>query len=358
MDKLFGRKRIVFGLVVAAALGLVTWGFAALRAKIGDGCVLFAGTQESVKSFGGIGLEIARMGGSITVVQTLDGKPADKAGVESGDRIVKVNDEPVGEDPDIRDVVSKLRGKPGTEVTVTVKRGDATKTFTITREKIEAPETRLRFIEPKRPRIEQRKPEEFRPFGKDWPWAWRRDQAALEEYRKALRKLEEAGRKLRDSFPQPPPFREWDFPDIRYFTPFRKWDFPERRLFELHVPKWPGKPEEFRMEMDVEETDDAITIRCDMPGMKKEDIDITLKGNVLTIKGERSVEEETRDEKGRVVRRERRFGSFSRSFTIPGKVKTENIKTSYEDGVLTIFIPKEEPKPEKEKEIKIKIGVI
>lgn len=112
------------------------------------------------------------------------------------------------------------------------------------------------------------------------------------------------------------------------------------------------------MDMDVEETDDAITIRCDVPGMKKEDIDITLKGNLLTIRGKREVEEETRDEKGRVVRRERRSGSFSRSFTVPDEAKTEEIKTSYEEGVLTVVIPKGKPKEEKEKEIRIKIGTI
>jgi len=105
MDKVSGKKLVVFGLVVVAALGLVTWGFAALRAGIGGGGLLLAGNEESEESFGGIGLEIAKMDGSITVVRTLDGRPADRVGVKAGDRIVKVYGEPVGDDPDIRDAV-------------------------------------------------------------------------------------------------------------------------------------------------------------------------------------------------------------------------------------------------------------
>ena len=176
-----------------------------------------------------------------------------------------------------------------------------------------------------------------------WPWVRHGDKDALEEYREALAKLREARKKLWRSFPRP------EVPG---------WEFPRGRLHSFALPERPGEAKEFRMEMDVRETDDAITVKCDVPGMKKEDIDISLKGNLLTIKGERNVEEETKDEKGRVVRRERTFGSFSRSFTIPGSIKTENIKTSYEDGVLTIVIPKEKPKPEKEKEIKIMIDTL
>jgi len=141
---------------------------------------------------------------------------------------------------------------------------------------------------------------------------------------------------------------------------FGQWDFPEEPFSRFTVPKRQPKPKEFRMDMDVQKTDDAITIKCDMPGMKKDDIEVSLKGNVLTVTGERSVEEETKNKKGGIVRRERRFGSFSRSFTIPDKTKAEDIKTSYKDGVLTIVIPKEKPKPKpkEEKKIRIKVGTI
>jgi len=190
-----------------------------------------------------------------------------------------------------------------------------------------------------------RGPEEFWPFGRDRLRPWRGDEKGLEAYREALRQLEDARREMWRSFPQRRRFWQRDLPEM--------W-----RPFDVSVPKGPRGKEEFRMDMDVRATDDAITVKCDMPGMKKEDIDISLEGNVLTIKGERTVEEETKDEKGKVVRRERRSGSFSRSFTVPGEVKTEDIKTSYEDGVLTVIVPREKVKPEKEKAIKIKIGTI
>jgi len=339
MDKGSGKKAVVFGLMFAAAVGLVTWGFAALKSGIANAGALMAGSGEVVEGFGGLGVEITKKDGAIVVVETVDGTPAQKAGVEAGDRIVKINDEDVGDGPSIEDVVSKLRGEPGTEVTIGVQRGDETKTFTIKREKIKVPVPRIRFIERKGPRIEEWGPEGFWPFGEDWPWVWRGDKKALEDYREALRKLRDARRNLWRSFPRPPMYWEWESP-------------------ELFAPEPLREKGEFRMEMDVQETDDAITIKCDIPGMKKEDIGISLKGNLLTIKGERSVEEEKKDEKGRIVRRERRFGSFSRSFTLPGKIKTEDIKTSYENGVLTVVIPKVKAEPEKEKEIKIKIGTI
>jgi len=353
MDKVSSRKVVAFGLILALALGLVTLGFAEFRGSL-------RAEEVGGESFGGVGLEIAKQEGKVVVVTTIDDTPADKAGVQAGDRIVEINGEPVGDDPDLGDIVSKLRGEPGTEVTVTVKRGDETKTVTIKRGKIKLPEQRLRIIKRKPPRIEFRKvPEDFLRFREDWPWAqWGADKDAMKEYREALRKLEEARRKLWRSFPDPRPrwdWRGWQIPPDLY-RPFQVPDWTQK------IPDWkyffegPGHKEDFRMEMDVSETDDAITIRCDMPGMDKEDIDISLKGNVLTIKGERKVEEETKDEEGRVVRKERRFGSFARTFTLPGKVKTEDIKTSYEEGVLTIIVPKEKPKPEKE--IKIKVGTI
>jgi HSP20 family protein len=174
----------------------------------------------------------------------------------------------------------------------------------------------------------------------------------MKEYFDALRRFEDARRDLWQSLPHPPAW-ERDFPYSRFLW---KWA-PGTSPFGPQPPEAPGKVEKFRMDMDVKETDDAITVRCDMPGMNKDDIEITLKGNVLTIRGKREVEEETKDEKGNTIRRERRSGSFSRSFTLPGEVKTDEVKTSYEDGVLTIMIPKDK-EPEKEKEIKLKINTI
>jgi HSP20 family protein len=337
MGKVSGTKLVVFGAVVAAILGLVAWGFSALKSAIGEGSLCFAAEGEFEGAFGGVGLQITKKDGAIVIVEAMKDKPAQKAGVEAGDQIVKINDEALGDDPVLEDIVKKLRGEPGSEVTVAVKRGEETKSFTIKREKIEVPAPEFMVIRKGPGGIEELEPQELWPFEQGSPFVWGGDKKALEEYREALRRLREAQRKL---------WRFWG------------WDVPGG-VFRVPPPDFVPEAKEFRMDLDVRETDDAITIKCDMPGMKKEDIDISLKGKLLTIKGSRNVEEETKDEKGKIIRKERRFGSFTRSLTVPGKVKSEDIKTSYAAGVLTIVISKEPPKPEEEeKEIKINIGTI
>jgi HSP20 family protein len=356
-EKVSLRKPFAFVAVLTSVLALLTWGFLSFKGNPVGTSLGYAAENPQEGSFGGVGLQIAKKEGAIVVVEAIKGTPAREAGVEPGDRIAGINGEPVGEDPNIEDIVGKLRGEPGTEVTITVKRGEETKTFTIKRAEIKPPEPRFRVIERRGPQIREWTPEKFSPFDEDsgftWPGA---DKEALKQYRDALRKLEEARKKLWQSLPGPQP-EPWNPRDLQLppgvFTPFGG---PERTpRFE-----WPAPKDELRMEMDVTETDDAITIKCDMPGMQKDDIDVSLKGNVMTIKGERKVEEETKDEQGNVVRRERRFGSFARSFTVPEGVKPEDIKTSYENGVLTIIVPREKAAPEKEEEqgVKIKIGTI
>ena len=348
------RKPFAFVAVLASLLALLTWGFFLFKGNLVGTSLGYAAENPQDGSFGGVGLQIAKKEGAIVVVEAIKGTPAQEAGLEAGDSIREINGEPVGEDPNIEDVVAKLRGQAGTEVTIAVKRGEETKTFTIKRAEIKPPEPRFRVIERRGPQIREWTPEKFSPFDEDsgftWPGA---DKEALKQYRDALRKLEEARKKLWQSLPGP----QWDP---------RDWQLPPGVFTPFGVPgrmprfEWPAPKDELRMEMDVTETDDAITIKCDMPGMQKDDIDVSLKGNVLTIKGERKVEEETKDEEGKVVRLERRFGSLARSFTVPEGVKPEDIKTSYENGVLTIIVPREKAAPEKEEEqgVKIKIGTI
>lgn len=102
--------------------------------------------------------------------------------------------------------------------------------------------------------------------------------------------------------------------------------------------------------LDLSETDQAVDVRMDVPGIKSDDIDIQLNGNLLTVSGTRKEEKE---EKGRTFHRlERRCGSFSRSVTLPCAVKEDKIDAQYHDGVLTISLPKcEEAKARK---IKVK----
>ena len=89
--------------------------------------------------------------------------------------------------------------------------------------------------------------------------------------------------------------------------------------------------------MDVRETPDGFNCRVDLPGVKEEEVDISLTGNRLTISGQR--QEETRDERDRYHSYECSYGSFSRSFMLPEGVDTDNVKAEMKDGVLNVSIP-------------------
>jgi HSP20 family protein len=92
--------------------------------------------------------------------------------------------------------------------------------------------------------------------------------------------------------------------------------------------------------VDIRETDDDVTLLVDLPGMKKEDVDVTLENNVLTVSGERKFDrEESNDNYHRI---ERSYGSFTRSFTLNQNVHTDKVDANFKDGVLTISLPKEE----------------
>ena len=97
--------------------------------------------------------------------------------------------------------------------------------------------------------------------------------------------------------------------------------------------------------VDIYETDaHEVVLKAELPDMKREDINLTFENGVLTLKGERKVDQETKREN--FQRMERRYGSFSRSFTLPNTVDPTRISASYRDGVLTIRLPqREEAKP-------------
>lgn len=99
--------------------------------------------------------------------------------------------------------------------------------------------------------------------------------------------------------------------------------------------------------MDVKETDDRYVITTDMPGIKKEDISITLENGVLTICGE--TKSETEEKEGeRILRQERRYGKYVRSLRLGTQVDEKGVKANYQNGVLELTLPKaEEVKPKK-----------
>ena len=96
--------------------------------------------------------------------------------------------------------------------------------------------------------------------------------------------------------------------------------------------------------VDIYDKGSEVVIHADVPGLKKDDIDIRVENNVLSLRGERKFENETKREDYHRV--ERAYGSFSRSFALPNAVDTEKIQADYKDGVLNVTLPqKEEAKP-------------
>ena len=101
---------------------------------------------------------------------------------------------------------------------------------------------------------------------------------------------------------------------------------------------------------DIKENDKEYEVTAELPGIDPKDIDITLSEGILSVKGEKKHEEE---EKGEDYHRiERRYGSFHRSFRIPGKVDVDKIDANYKDGVLKLMIPKSEGSETKKIDVK------
>ena len=104
--------------------------------------------------------------------------------------------------------------------------------------------------------------------------------------------------------------------------------------------------------VDVTEDKEKYLVKADLPGLKQEDIKVELDENVLKISGEKKHEHEEKDEKKHYHYCERSYGSFERSFALPKGTDAEHIKAKYEDGVLSVEIPKTEIKKPKEIEVK------
>ncbi|RTZ58552.1 MAG: hypothetical protein DSZ33_05735 [Gammaproteobacteria bacterium] len=100
--------------------------------------------------------------------------------------------------------------------------------------------------------------------------------------------------------------------------------------------------------MDIVEQDDAYKIIVDLPGVTQDDIDVTVHEGVLTINAERKAENIEKDDQGRVIRQERRYGKYIRSVKLAQDVQEDKVEAKYKDGVLELVLPKkEEVKPKK-----------
>jgi HSP20 family protein len=116
------------------------------------------------------------------------------------------------------------------------------------------------------------------------------------------------------------------------------------RMFEDAGRGWrgdePSSTTTWSPAVDIYETDTDITVNAELPGVDRKDIGLNLEKNVLTLKGERRFEKETKQENYHRV--ERAYGGFSRSFSIPAIVDEEKIRAEYKDGILKISLPKKE----------------
>ena len=117
----------------------------------------------------------------------------------------------------------------------------------------------------------------------------------------------------------------------------------ERNFFGSRNPLY-GKHSKNLMKTDVKETDNGYEIDIDLPGFKKDEITAHLEDGYLTVSAAKGVDKDEKDKEGRYIRRERYSGSMTRSFYVGNAVTEQDIKAKYEDGILSLSIPKKDPK--------------
>lgn len=117
----------------------------------------------------------------------------------------------------------------------------------------------------------------------------------------------------------------------------------ERNFFGGRNPLY-GKHSKNLMKTDVKETETDYELDIDLPGFKKDEISAHLKDGYLTVSAAKGVDKDEKDNEGRYIRRERYSGSMTRSFYVGSTVTEEDIKAKYEDGILSLSIPKKDPK--------------
>ncbi len=128
-----------------------------------------------------------------------------------------------------------------------------------------------------------------------------------------------------------------------------------RDLMNLHFPFFPKERagmNTWSPALDVHDDKESFTVTLEAPGMKKEDFEISFHDGILSVAGERKEEKETKERN--YFRRERFFGRFSRSVSLPADVKADKIGASYKDGILTVTLPKAEEAKPKQIQVNVK----
>lgn len=125
------------------------------------------------------------------------------------------------------------------------------------------------------------------------------------------------------------------------------------RLFDRFLEDWPFRVgadgTQWAPTVDVSETTKELIVKAELPGMDPKEIDVSVRGDVLTLRGERKKEEEKKGENFR--RLERRYGAFTRSIRLPAEVDANKVSAEYKDGVLKISLPKTKEASEKKIEV-------
>ncbi len=130
---------------------------------------------------------------------------------------------------------------------------------------------------------------------------------------------------------------------------------PSRDLFDRFFDDWDlpslfSEKNEWSPAFDIAENDKEYVVSAELPGIDIKDVEISLSDGILSVKGEKKHEKEDKSEGYHRV--ERRYGSFHRSFRIPGKVESDKVDASYKDGILKVLLPKAEGTETKKIEIK------
>ncbi len=114
-----------------------------------------------------------------------------------------------------------------------------------------------------------------------------------------------------------------------------------RRFFSPTV--FEGEAPQLKMRIDVTENDQGYSVKADIPGVKKEDINVRIDGNVVQIDAETKSEKETRGNGDKVLRSERYYGTISRTFSLGQDIDDSKVQAKYADGVLNLELPKKAP---------------
>lgn len=130
-------------------------------------------------------------------------------------------------------------------------------------------------------------------------------------------------------------FGEDLFDDFMMFPSVKEFDDIDKKLYGKHASQI--------MKTDVREHDDRFEVEIDLPGFKKDQIQLKLENGYLTVSAAKGLDKDEKDKKGKLIRQERYSGAMSRSFYVGDAITQEDVKAKFENGVLKLEIPKKEP---------------